>query len=49
MITVLRFLRGRGSSQMITIDYNRGRGVSKKSKTDYVILEQSLTVTWNKF
>ena len=27
---------------MITIDYNRGRGVLKSSKNDYVILEQPL-------
>ena len=27
---------------MITVDYNRGRGVSENSKTDYVILEQPL-------
>ena len=27
---------------MITVDYNRGRGVSKNSKNDYVILEQPL-------
>ena len=28
---------------MITVDYNRGRGVQKNSKNDYVILEQPLT------
>ena len=28
---------------MITIDYIRGRGVSKNSKNDYVILEQPLS------
>ena len=38
-ITVLD--RG-GSSQMITVDYNRGRGVLKNSKNDYVIFEQPL-------
>ena len=27
---------------MITVDYNRGRGVQKNSKNDYVILEQPL-------
>ena len=27
---------------MITVDYNRGRGVSENSKTDYVIFEQPL-------
>ena len=28
--------------QMITVDYNRGRGVQKKLKNHYVILEQPL-------
>ena len=27
---------------MITIDYNRGRGVQKNSKNYYIILEQPL-------
>ena len=39
-ITVLD--RGGGSSQMITVDYIGGRGVSENPKTDYVILEQPL-------
>ena len=39
---------GGGSSQMITIDYNRGMGVYKKSKNDYVIFEQPLTTIYSK-
>ena len=34
---------------MITVDFNRGRGVQKNSKNDNVILEQPLTVSLLKF
>ena len=43
----ITILEREGSSQMITFDYNRGRGVPKNSKNDYVILEQPLLRTVN--